>query len=114
MLNRAAVRIVRDVREWLSGRAGHGAAEDDWHPDGIAMCSLELLLQARQDWLNSPDPTLWRTGDAHRLLVDVAAQRLTDIYRLSEHGLAVLTASGRPCPGAAPVSLSMNPASNTR
>ncbi|MEV0051021.1 hypothetical protein AB0H34_11055 [Saccharopolyspora shandongensis] len=90
MLNRAAVRIVRDVREWLSGRAGHGAAEEDWHPDGNAMCSLELLLQARQDWLNSPDPTLWRTGDAHRLLVDVAAQRLTDIYRLSEHGPAVV------------------------
>lgn len=90
MLNRAAVRIVRDVREWLSGRAGHGAAEEDWHPDGNAMCSLELLLQARQDWLNSPDPTLWRTGDAHRLLIDVAAQRLTDIYRLSEHGPAVL------------------------
>jgi hypothetical protein len=87
MLNRAAVRIVRNVREWS---VGQGAAEADWQPDGDAVCSLEMLLQARQDWLNSPDPTLWRTGDAHRVLIDAAAARLTDIYQLSEHGPAVL------------------------
>ena len=54
------------------------------------MCCLEMLLQAREDWLGSTDPTLWRTGDAHRLLIDTAAPRLTDIYRLSEFGPVVL------------------------
>jgi hypothetical protein len=90
MLNRAAVRIVRDVREWLFGQPDHGAARAEWQPGRNAISSLEILLQARQDWLNCPDPTLWRTGDAHRLLVDVAAARLTDVHRVSEHGPAVL------------------------
>jgi hypothetical protein len=49
-----------------------------------------MLLQARQDWLNCPDPTLWKTGDAHRVLIDVAAPRLTDVYQLSLYGPAVL------------------------
>jgi hypothetical protein len=70
MLNRASVRIVRDVREWLSGR---DVPEGDWLADGDAVCCLEILLEARQNWLNIPDPTLWKTGDVHRLLVDFAA-----------------------------------------
>jgi hypothetical protein len=90
MLNRAAVRIVRDIREWLSAQAGNDAARADWQPGGNAVGSLEMLLQARQDWLNCPDPTLWKTGDAHRVLIDAAAPRLTDVYQLSEHGPAVL------------------------
>ncbi|CAM4083146.1 hypothetical protein KIPE111705_39710 [Kibdelosporangium persicum] len=90
MLNRAAVRIVRDVREWLSDQDYHDVAEEDWRSDGNALGSLEMLLQARQDWLNSPDPTLWKTGDAHRLLIDAAAPRLTDAYRLTEHGPGVV------------------------
>jgi hypothetical protein len=90
MLNRASVRIVRDVCEWLSGRADQDAADVDWLPDGNAVCCLKFLLEARENWLNSPDPTLWKTGDAHRLLIDTAAPRLTDIYRLTEHGPSVL------------------------
>ncbi|MGH3587703.1 MAG: hypothetical protein ACRDQ0_15420, partial [Pseudonocardia sp.] len=90
MINRAAVRIVRDVREWLSDRSDQDAARADWPPDGDAVRSLEILLEARQNMLNRPDPTLWRTGDAHRLLIDTAAPRLTDVHRLSEHGPAVL------------------------
>ncbi len=87
VLNDASIRIVRDVRAWLSDRNVHDA---EWLPDGNAICCLEILLQARVDWLNRPDPTLWRTGDAHRLLVDTAATRLTDAYGLTEHGPAVL------------------------
>jgi hypothetical protein len=90
MLNRAAVRIVHDIREWLLGRAEHGALDPDWQPGGNAVHSLEMLLQARQDWLNSPDPALWRTGDVHRVLIDAAAPRLMDIYQLSKHGPDVL------------------------
>lgn len=92
MLNRASVRIVRDVREWLSGRTDHDDAGGDWSPDGDAVCCLEMLLQAREGWLDSPDPTLWRTGDAHRLLIDTVAPRLTDMYRLAEFGPVVLRA----------------------
>jgi hypothetical protein len=90
MFNRASVRIVRDVCGWLSGRADQDAADVDWLPDGNAVCCLKFLLEARENWLNSPDPTLWKTGDAHRLLIDTAAPRLTDIYRLTEHGPSVL------------------------
>lgn len=87
MLNHASVRIVRDVREWLSGR---DVPDGDWLADGDAVCCLEVLLEARENWLNSPDPTLWKTGDVHRLLVDTAAPRLTDVYRLTELGPVVL------------------------
>jgi len=82
--------MVRDVRQWSSVQADCRAADVDWQPGGDATNCLELLLQARQDWLDSPDPTLWRTGDVHRLLIDVAAPRLTDTGRLSEHGPAAL------------------------
>jgi hypothetical protein len=90
MLNRAAVRTVRDIREWLSDQIDDKADRAGWQPGGNAVRNLEILLQARQDWLNCPDPTLWKTGDAHRLLIDVAAPRLTDVHRVSEHGPAVL------------------------
>lgn len=59
---------------------------------GTRVCCLEVLLEARENWLNIPDPTLWKTGDVHRLLVDTAAPRLTDVYRLTElAGVAVRT-----------------------
>jgi hypothetical protein len=90
MLSRASVRIIRDVREWMSSRADHDAADVDWLPRGNAASCLELLLEARESWLNCFDPTLWKTGDVHRLLIDTAAPRLTDSYRLTEHGPAVL------------------------
>ena len=51
-----------DVREWLSGWADYGAAAVDWLPGGNALGGLELLLEARQDWLDCPDPTLSKSG----------------------------------------------------
>lgn len=90
MLNSASVRIVRDVRDWLPGRADHDARDLDWLPTGTATCCLEMLLEARQNWLDSPDPTLWKTGDTHRLLIETAATRLTDVYQLSEQGPTML------------------------
>jgi hypothetical protein len=86
MLSHASVRIVRDVREWLSGRADHHAPPSDWLAGDDAVCCLEVLLEARENWLSSPDPTLWRTGDAHCLLSDTDAPSLTDVYRLTEQG----------------------------
>jgi hypothetical protein len=90
MLNRATVRIVRDIREWLSGQNSRDTARAGWQPDENVVASLEMLLQARQDWLKCPDPTLWKTGDAHRVLIDAAAPRLTEVYQLSENGPAAL------------------------
>ncbi|MFD9895163.1 hypothetical protein ACFWY9_37965 [Amycolatopsis sp. NPDC059027] len=80
MADRAVVKMVRDIRVWLA---------DDQGTDDVITC-LELLLDARDTWLNCADPTLWRTGDAHRLLIDTAAPRLTDRYGLSAHGPAAL------------------------
>lgn len=90
MLNRASVRIVRDVREWLSSRPDQGVADVDWLADGDATRCLELLLRSRENWLGKSDPTLWKTGDVHRLLIDVAAPRLVDLHGLSERGPATL------------------------
>jgi len=90
MLNRAALAIVRDIGEWLSDRADRDAPDADWLAGPDAIRSLEVLLEARENWLNIADPTLWKTGDAHRLLIDTAAPRLTDVYQLREQGPAVL------------------------
>jgi hypothetical protein len=83
VLNSASVRMVGDVGGWLSSRASRTPDDD------VAGC-LETLLEARIRWLDRPDPTLWKTGDVHRLLVDTAAVRLTDAYRLTELGPTVL------------------------
>lgn len=89
MLNRAAAALVGDVHEWLSSRPDDG---DRWLAGADAPRCLEFLIEARENWLRCPDPTLWRSGDAHRLLVDTAAPRLVDRYGLREHGPAVLRA----------------------
>ena len=75
------IRIVRDVRRWLAERA-----------DEDVIGWLEVLLEARENWLSIADPTWWKSGDAHRLLVDVAASRLTDKDGMAEHGPAALLA----------------------
>lgn len=90
MLNDASVRIVDDVCAWLAGSAGQDIADAEWARDGDAASCLEILLEARANWLDRPDPTLWRTGDAHRLLIDTAAVRLADVYGLAGRGAAVL------------------------
>jgi hypothetical protein len=87
MLSKAAVRVVRDVREWLSDRAECDDPDVGWLVCADATLCLELLLEARENWLNSPDPTLWKTGDAHRLLIDTVAPRLTDIQVCASMGL---------------------------
>jgi hypothetical protein len=92
MVNRATFRVVRDVREWLSGRPEGDDPDGAWLVSEEATACLEVLLEARQNWLNSPDPTLWKTGDVHRLLIDTAPPRLTDLYGLREHGPTVLRA----------------------
>ncbi|WP_328448603.1 hypothetical protein [Amycolatopsis sp. NBC_00438] len=79
MSERSVLRIVRDVH----GRLGERADED------VLLC-LETLLEARRSWLAVPDPTLWKTGDAHRLLIELAATRLTNAFGMDEHAPAAL------------------------
>jgi hypothetical protein len=71
-------RIARDFRASVSD-------------EGMADC-VEWLLNGRADFLGCPDPTLWRSGDVHRLLFDLAVPRLMDLYGLSEHGTAAIRA----------------------
>lgn len=92
-MNRAARRIVRDLDQWLSSHAAtRYPAEAKWLSGPDARHCLENLFHARENWLNSPDPTWWRSGDPHRLLIDTAGPRLTDVHGLSEHGVTILRA----------------------
>ncbi|MFC5109773.1 hypothetical protein [Kibdelosporangium philippinense] len=43
-------------------------SEVDRLPGGDAVCCVEVLLEARENWLSIPDATLWKTGNARRLL----------------------------------------------
>lgn len=67
---------------------------------------IGILLQGREDYLRRPDPTLWRSGDVHRLLIDHLPARQTDAWGLAEHAvdtvrefLRFLDGSGRLHPG---------------
>lgn len=66
----------------------------NWLPDEDAVCCLELLLQAREDWLGSPDPTPWRTGHAHRLLVDTRGAPTDRCVRLVKRIFTAMRADG--------------------
>src|SRR6266496_2114167 len=54
MVNGVFGRVWRDFVAW------HSAADDD-----ACLDCLRLLLQGRIDYLAKPDPTLWKSGDAH-------------------------------------------------
>jgi len=67
---------------------------------------IGILLQGREDYQRRPDPTLWRGGDVHRLLIDHLPARQTDAWGLAEHAvdtvrefLRFLEDSGRLHPG---------------
>lgn len=67
---------------------------------------IGIMLQGREDYLGRPDPTLWRSGDLHRLLIDHLPPRQVDAWGLAEHGVRIvreflefLDTSGRLHPG---------------
>lgn len=51
---------------------------------------IAILLQGREEHLGRPDPTLWRSGDVHRLLIDHVAPRQVDAWGLAEHAIDTL------------------------
>ncbi|WP_203932706.1 hypothetical protein [Virgisporangium ochraceum] len=63
---------------------------------------ISILLQGRADYLDRPDPTRWRSGDVHDLLMTYVVPRQVDLWDLAGHGvdtvreyLRFLDATGR-------------------
>jgi hypothetical protein len=52
--------------------------------------SLETLLEGRERWLGHKDPTLWRSGQVHALLMDLAVPHLTVRSDLDLHAVPAL------------------------
>jgi hypothetical protein len=48
---------------------------------------IGVLLTSRCDLLGKPDPTRWRSGDVHELLIQYCAPRQIDIYGVGRHAL---------------------------
>jgi hypothetical protein len=48
---------------------------------------IAILLQGRADYLDRPDPTRWRSGDVHDLLMTYVVPRQVDMWELAEHGV---------------------------
>ncbi|MFF5230756.1 hypothetical protein [Dactylosporangium sp. NPDC000521] len=77
MAQRLQQRLVDEFAAWGSG--------DEAERDRIA-----VLLQVRADRLERPDPTRWRSGDVHDLLMNAVAPRQVDAWGLAEHGLGTV------------------------
>lgn len=93
VVNRATPRIVRDFGAWQAERRAPDPVDGSARPDGRSgLDVVRTLLDARDRWLGCPDPTLWRSGDTHRLLVDTVAARLPDRHGLGAHGVPLLRA----------------------
>jgi hypothetical protein len=71
--------------DWVHAHGRVPAGEADRLRDRIA-----ILLQARADHLDEPDPTRWRSGDVHELLMAYVAPRQVDVWHLAEHGVATI------------------------
>ncbi|WP_034267799.1 hypothetical protein [Actinospica robiniae] len=52
----------------------------------------QFLLTGRRNYSTSREPTYWRSGDVHALLLVIAPERLTDPGTLAEHGAEALEA----------------------
>jgi hypothetical protein len=67
---------------------------------------LEILIHGRADYLEKRDPTYWRSGDVHELLIRHCATRQVDAWDLTTHApdtvrdfLRFLDQTGRLHPG---------------
>jgi hypothetical protein len=86
MSDRARQRAVEGAAEWAAVRGVLDGEEQarQWRQ------RLELLLQVRETYLGKPDPTRWRSGDVHQLLMDYVVPRQVDWYDLAGHGVVVV------------------------
>ncbi|GAA1573245.1 hypothetical protein GCM10009827_113980 [Dactylosporangium maewongense] len=77
MAYRLQRRLVDEFAAWGS--------EDEAERDRIA-----VLLRVRAERLERPDPTRWRSGDVHDLLMNAVVSRQVDAWGLAEHGVGTV------------------------
>jgi hypothetical protein len=85
--SRFQLRVVDEFVDWVQAQGRVTAGEAVWVRDRIA-----ILLQVRADHLDKPDPTRWRSGDVHELLMTYVAPRQVDVWNLAEHGVQTIRA----------------------
>src|ERR1700677_4230384 len=111
MSYRTTRRIVADYKIWaiekglLPGDDNNQGAARQWRE------RIDILLYARSDFLEKRDPTYWRSGDVHELLLQYCAPRQVDAWDLLTHApsavrdfLMFLDETGRLHPGSTRVS----------
>jgi hypothetical protein len=76
---------MEEFTDWADAQGKVPAGQSDRWRDRIA-----VLMQARAEHLDRPDPTRWRSGDVHELIVTYVAPRQVDVWNLVEHGLATI------------------------
>ena len=76
---------MEEFTDWAHAQGKVPVGQSDRWRDRIA-----VLLQARANHLDRPDPTRWRSGDVHELLVTYVAPRQVDVWNLAEQGLATV------------------------
>jgi hypothetical protein len=84
---RVRQRLVATFVEWASRQ---GLAPPPPEACADYRNRLEILLQGREVYLGKSDPTWWKSGDVHALLMDYAVPRQVDLWHLAEHGVDAL------------------------
>jgi hypothetical protein len=81
--SRRQTRIIDEFTRWATaqGIVPEGQAGQRWHD------RITILLQGRSENLDRPDPTRWRSGDVHDLLMNHVVSRQVDAWDLADHGL---------------------------
>lgn len=85
MPSRFQLRVIDEFADWAQARGRVPAGEAVRWRDRIA-----ILLLARADHLDRPDPTRWRSGDVHELLMTYVVPRQVDVWNLAEHGVQTI------------------------
>jgi hypothetical protein len=83
--------ILAEFETWATGQELPlaGSAEDAQRDPG-QRTPIRMLLISRADFLDKPDPTCWRSGDVHALLMQVCPERMVGAWGVSTHSPAEL------------------------
>ncbi len=76
---------MKDFAQWATERdlvPGAPDAAKRWRE------RIEILIDGRADYLGKPDPTLWKSGDVHELLMVHVVTRQFDAWNLAEQAPA--------------------------
>jgi hypothetical protein len=78
-------RILTEYANWAAERSPVPECQS-----GPWRTRIEILLNARADYLEKRDPTYWRSGDVHELLIQYCGPGQVDYLDLSVHGPAAV------------------------